>query len=322
MKTTITKLLLLLAVFSCCAQPKGRIVKIDGFKSKLVQARNIEIWLPAEYDSNSKETYPVLYMQDGQNVFNPETSMHKIAWEADDTAAKLITVKRLKPFIIVSIWNTNLRYLEYFPEKAAANFTKEDKAIFEKTKEQAKLNGKELLGDEYLKFLTQELKPYIDKNYRTKPDMANTSICGSSMGALISLYAICEYPNVFGQAACLSTHWPLLLENHHPGPAEAFKKYLYEKLPEAQTHKIYFDYGTKTMDQYYEVHQKTVDNIMVAKGYTDKNWMTKKFDGAAHIEKSWQERFPYPLIFLYKTDAKQTKKLPALKPAVTGKKPK
>jgi len=323
MKTTITKLLLLLAVFSCCAQPnKGRIIKINGFKSKFVQARNLEIWLPADYDKNPKETYPVLYMQDGQNVFNPETSIHKVAWEADDAAGKLITVKRIKPFIIVAIWNTNLSYMEYFPEKAAANFTKDDKEIFDKTKEQAKLPGKELLGDEYLQFLTQELKPYIDKTYRTKPEMANTSICGSSMGALISLYAICEYPNVFGQAACLSTHWPLLFDTNHTGPSEALKKYLYEKLPSSSNHRIYFDYGTKTIDKYYDVHQKTIDNIMSLKGYNDKNWVTKKFEGAAHVEKSWQERFQYPLIFLYKNDTKQIKKTPSLKPAVTGKKPK
>lgn len=314
----LTKLLLMLAAFSCYAQQTGKTVKIDKFKSKFVQARNIEIWLPAEYGTNPKQRFPVLYMQDGQNVFNPATSSSKIAWEADDTAKKLIGTKRIEPVIIVAVWSSGDRYMEYFPEKAAANFTKEDKAIFEKSKKQEKIKGNDFLGDEYLKFLTEELKPYIDKQYRTKPDSKNTAICGSSMGALISLYAICEYPDVFGQAACLSTHWPLLVHNTHIGPSEAFKKYLYEKLPSFQTHRIYFDHGTETMDKYYEVHQKTVDNIMKSKGFNTKNWLTKKYTGAAHFEKSWQQRFDQVLLFLYRQDEKKLPKKGA-KPSAVNK---
>lgn len=308
MKSLLTKLLLMLAVFSCCAQPKGKTVKIDGFKSKFVQARNIEIWLPAEYSLNPKKAYPVLYMQDGQNMFNPETAMRKTAWEADDTANKLIIPKRIEPVIIVAIWSTDLRYMEYFPEKAAENFTKNDRDIFDKIMKQSNIKSSDFLGDEYLKFLTQELKPYIDKHYRTKPDAANTAICGSSMGALISLYAICEYPDVFSEAACLSTHWPLLFDNNHPGPAEAIKKYAYEKLPAPQGHRIYFDYGTETMDKYYETHQKSIDGVMTSKGYTSANWLTKKYQGAAHVEKAWQDRFDQVLLFLYKTENKKPKK--------------
>jgi enterochelin esterase-like enzyme len=308
MKTLLTTLLLMLVVFSCCAQPKGKTDKIDGFKSKFVQARNIEIWLPAEYSANPKKTYPVLYMQDGQNVFNPATSIHKIAWEADATAEKLTAINRIEPVIIVAIWNTDERFMEYFPEKAAQNFTKNDSEVFAKATKQVNPKGSDFLGDEYLKFITQELKPYIDKKYRTKTDAANTAICGSSMGALISLYALCEYPDVFGEAACLSTHWPLMPDNTHPSASEAFKKYLYEKLPSPENHRIYFDYGTKTMDQYYEPHQKTVDGIMKSKGYTDANWLTKKFEGEAHVEKAWQDRFHEVLIFLFKVDEKKDKK--------------
>lgn len=313
----LTKLLLMLAVFPCYAQQMGKTVKIDKFKSKFVQDRNIEIWLPAEYNNNPKQRFPVLYMQDGQNVFNPATSNNKIAWEADDTAQKLVGTKRIEPVIIVAIWSSNDRYMEYFPEKAAANFTKEDKEVFDKSRKQENIQGNEILGDEYLKFLTEELKPYIDKQYRTKTDRSNTAICGSSMGAVISLYAICEYPDVFGEAACISTHWPLLADNSHPGPSEAFKKYLYEKLPPFQTHRIYFDYGTESMDKYYEVHQKTVDNIMKSKNYNAKTWISKKYQGAAHIEKSWQQRFDQVLLFLYRPEEKKV--LKTIKPAAPKK---
>jgi hypothetical protein len=73
-----------------------------------------------------------------------------------------------------------------------------------------------------------------------------------------------------------------------------------ENLPSPENHRIYFDYGTETLDQYYEVHQKMVDQIMKSKGYTEgKNWVTRKFDGAAHNEESWQKRFDIILGFLY-----------------------
>lgn len=298
----------MLAVMSCYAQPKGKIVKIDGFKSKFVQARNIEILLPAEYANNPEKKYPVLYMQDGQNVFDPVTSIHKLAWEADATAEKLMAVHRIQPVIIVAIWNTDERYMEYFPEKAAQNFTKDDREVFTKATKNVNPKGSDFLADEYLLFLTKELKPYIDKKYRTKPDAANTAICGSSMGALISLYALCEYPDIFGEAACISTHWPLLPENIRPVAGDAFKKYLYEKLPSPENHRIYFDYGTKTLDQYYESHQRSVDIIMTSKDYTTSNWITKKFEGATHTEKDWQKRFHEVLIFLFKAEEKKEKK--------------
>ncbi|RDI13292.1 alpha/beta hydrolase [Flavobacterium sp. AG291] len=307
MKALLTKLLLMLAVISCWSQPKGKIVKIDGFKSKFVQSRNIEIWLPNGYDTNTKTSYPVLYMQDGQNVFNPETSIHRTAWEADAIAERLTAIHQIQPVIIVAIWNTDNRYMEYFPEKASLNFVQNDQAVFPKATKDVNPNGVDFLGDEYLKFITQELKPYIDKQYRTKTEAESTAICGSSMGALISLYAICEYPEIFGQAACLSTHWTLLPDAPRSQMSEAFKKYLYEHLPSPENHRIYFDYGTKTLDQYYGVHQRGVDNMMKNKGYTTDNWTTKKFEGEAHVEKAWQKRFDQVLFFLFKSDNKKAK---------------
>lgn len=297
----------MLAVFNCFAQFKGKTIKIESFKSKFVKARNIEIWLPPSYGENPTKRFPVLYMQDGQNIFNPETSMHNTAWMADSTAKKMIADQRVKPFIIVAIWNTDKRFFEYFPEKATKNFTAKDLKVFEKIKQQEKTKDTELLGDEYLKFLVSELKPYIDKNYLTLSNPENTSICGSSMGALISLYAICEYPNVFGQAACMSTHWPILFDNGYMPLSEGIKKYVYENLPAASDHRIYFDHGTKSLDQYYEVHQKAIDNIMKLKGYNNSNWVTKKFENAEHAELAWQKRFDEVLAFLYKgkTDFKK-----------------
>jgi predicted alpha/beta superfamily hydrolase len=144
----------------------------------------------------------------------------------------------------------------------------------------------------------QELKPYIDFTYSTNKDIANTIIGGSSMGGLISLYAICEYPQVFGAAICMSTHWPgfSVIENN-PVP-KAFQNYLKTNLPDAINHKIYFDYGNKTLDESYAEHQTEVDKIMISKGFSPSNWMTKFFEGDDHSEKAWNKRVHFPLEFM------------------------
>jgi predicted alpha/beta superfamily hydrolase len=118
------------------------------------------------------------------------------------------------------------------------------------------------------------------------------------MGGLISLYAICEYPKVFGGAACMSTHWlGTFSTENNPIPA-AFMAYLKNNLPSPKNHKIYFDYGSKTLDSLYQPYQQQVDAVMKAKGYTAKNWMTKQFIGADHSEKSWNKRLDVPIVFL------------------------
>ncbi|OYQ38380.1 hypothetical protein CHU92_05390 [Flavobacterium cyanobacteriorum] len=298
----MNKLLFFTAIMLTTAlHSQGKLVKIDNFESKYVKARNVEIWLPDEYFTDNKQKFPVLYMHDGQNVFNPETAMGNIAWEADNTAQKLIKDKKIKPVIIVASWCTDRRFFEYYPEKAAKNLSGEDKAAMEKVRIQMGVVQSDYMADEYLKFLTTELKPYIDKNYRTLTDAANTAICGSSMGGLISLYAICEYPRIFGKAACVSTHWPILFDNSNMNFSEAIRKYVAENLPSPKNHSIYFDFGTETLDELYEIHQVKVDDIMKDKGYTKgKNWVTRKFEGAAHNEKSWQQRMDVILEFLFK----------------------
>jgi enterochelin esterase-like enzyme len=148
--------------------------------------------------------------------------------------------------------------------------------------------------------VTAELKPYIDKNFSTLKDRKNTIIMGSSMGALISIYALCEFPNVFGGAAGISTHLPLnrVDTTDVDTNAAAFRNYLEKTLPKADTGKIYFDHGDQTLDAYYPLLQKKVDEIMIRKGYTAKGWMTRSFPGENHSETSWAKRLSIPLEFL------------------------
>lgn len=271
----------------------GRVVRLPDFASKHVQARNVDIWLPDGYDAGTG-TYDVLYMHDGQNLFDPALCLTTgVAWEVDATLTRLQTEGAVRPTIVVGIWNSPLRFWEYVP---AAPFRAMPAAS-----QAARKGGKvvEPLSDEYLKFLVTELKPYIDAHYRTAPGRAHTWVAGSSMGGLISLYAALEYPKVFGGAACLSTHWPLSKGDTNPSDfTDAMLAYLAKKLPRRQRPLLYFDYGTATLDALYEIHQRRVDALLQASGYDARNHLSRKYEGAAHNEAAWQARLHVPLTFL------------------------
>jgi enterochelin esterase-like enzyme len=118
------------------------------------------------------------------------------------------------------------------------------------------------------------------------------------MGGLISMYAICEYPEIFGRAACLSTHWvgTFSMENN-PCP-DIFIQYLKQQLPDPKTHKIYFDCGDQTLDALYPPIQQKVDQILILKGFDKHSWVTQYFPGEEHSEKAWSKRLHIPLRFI------------------------
>ena len=133
-------------------------------------------------------------------------------------------------------------------------------------------DDKKINSDNYLKFIVEEVKPFIDKNYSVYTDANHTAVMGSSMGGLISMYAICEYPNVFGKAACLSTHWVGFRDFENNPIPESFFAYMMENLPNAATHKIYFDYGTETLDASYLKYEYRVDEVLQSKGFNQNNY--------------------------------------------------
>ncbi|MBC8042629.1 MAG: alpha/beta hydrolase, partial [Rhizobacter sp.] len=266
----------------------GTVRQHENFASKFVAPRNLSVWLPPGYDKESSKWYPVVYMHDGQNLFDPKTSFIGVDWGVDEAMTKLIAEGAAPEAIIVGIWNSPARTPEYMPQKALAMMDTSSPAM---AWIRQRFGGDAPLADKYLKFLTGEVKPFIDSVYRTLRDPANTSVMGSSMGGLVSLYAICEYPEVFGGAGCLSTHWPA-------GEGIVID-YLKTHLPGAAAHKIYFDFGTETLDKEYEPYQNKADAIMRAAGYTQgKNWITKKFAGDEHSERAWRNRVHLPLTFL------------------------
>lgn len=234
-------------------------------------------------------------------LFDASTTWNKQSWDVDDVASKLMKEGKVEDFIVVGIWNSGKsRHADYFPQKPFESMTLEQKDFVSK---QLLTNGKttdvfQPNSDNYLLFLVKELKPYIDKKYSVYKDKKHTFIAGSSMGGLISMYAICEYPTIFGGAACLSTHWPgIFIVENNPIP-DAFLEYMKTNLPNPRSHKIYFDYGNQTLDALYPPLQQKVDEVMKSKGFTDKNWLTKFYAGEDHSEKAWNKRLNVPLEFL------------------------
>lgn len=277
-------------------QPRvtGSVEHLAPMDSQFVDRRNVDVWLPPDYFSAETKArrYPVIYCQDGQNVFDPATSFTGVDWGVDETMTRLIQGKQIPEAIVVAVWNTSKRFAEYMPQKP-----------FERVKEadlpdMFKSAWRQPLGDAYLRYLVRELKPAIDARYRTLPGRESTSILGSSMGGLIALYAICEYPEVFGGAACLSTAWTVA------GGITA--RDLQPALPDPKTHRIYFDYGNETKEAGYEAQQQQVDSQMKAAGFTlGTNWITKHFPGEEHSERAWRKRVDGPLEFLLGLSARR-----------------
>ena len=279
----------------------GSLVHYDSVSSRYISARPVDVWLPEGYSPANK--YNVLYMHDGQMLFDSTTTWNRQSWNVDDVISRMLKEKKIKDLIVVGVWNGgNTRHADYFPQKAFELLSPSERdSIYAAGRNNGApvFNQYPVQSDNYLRFLVKELKPFIDSAYSTYKDRKHTFIAGSSMGGLISLYAICEYPDVFGGAACLSTHWPGIFSmNNNPVPA-AFFNYMEKHLPDPATHKIYFDYGDATLDALYPPLQQKADKVMKLKGYKTKNWITRYFPGENHSEAAWHKRLHFPLTFLF-----------------------
>ena len=278
----------------------GTIVDLGVLKSNYADPRRVVVWLPTGYKPKGPK-YAVLYMHDGQNLFDKATAGYGMEWEIDETLDRLIQEKKVRQTIVVGIWNTSKRLQEYVPSKA---FNGLPPSYREKIRA---LYGGDPLSDGYLKFIVRELRPMIDKRFNVKTDRADTAIMGSSMGSLISLYAIDEYPKIFGAAGMLSTHWPLVIspdnkpisEEQYEAVSSAFERYLTPALPDAATHKLYFDHGSETLDAMYARYQDRVDAVVRRRGY--RQWgsvLSLSYPGEKHNEISWASRVAVPLQYL------------------------
>ena len=157
-----------------------------GFPSQfLPHARTLSVWLPPGYGLHPGRRYPVLYMHDGQNLFDAHTAFGGVPWGADEVAEREVRAGRVPPLIIVGVANTPDRLSEYGPKGDWSE-------------------GEPNLARDYGRFLVEEVKPFVDMAYRTRPEPEHTGVAGSSMGGLISLHLCQWYPDVFGKCAAMS----------------------------------------------------------------------------------------------------------------------
>jgi enterochelin esterase-like enzyme len=267
----------------------GTLDYYPDFPSQHITARNVNVWLPNGYKKGDQ--CQVIYMHDGQMLFDATTTWNKQEWRVDEVMGELLATNSIPNTIVVAVDNTDNRLNEYFPNKTI-NYTPEEITTY---------GDMTPIGDDYLKFLVEELKPFIDQKYNPLTDREHTFVMGSSMGGLISIYALCEYPEVFGGAICMSTHislgvLPLEGDNHTWG--KAFEEYLNTNLPAANSHLVYMDRGTVGIDEPYAPYQMRADSLFAAKGWDDAHFTSLVFEGDEHNETCWANRLAQPLTFV------------------------
>lgn len=272
-------------------QVTGTVHTCAEFASAHVAARRVDVWLPPSYAADPTRRFPVLYMHDGQNLFDPALSYTGIDWDVDGAITRLAAAGEIREAIVVGVWNTPRRLYEYMPTAPIADLLPPAGA------DGMPPPGVDLpVSDAYLRFLAEELKPFVDAGYRTLPGPADTLVMGSSMGGLISLYALAEYPGVFGAAGGVSTHWPA-------GEGRVVD-WLADHLPAPGSHRLYFDHGDLGLDAEYAPHQARMDAHLRRAGWTEgDDWMSRAFEDAEHNEAAWQARLEVPLRFLLRPQA-------------------
>lgn len=242
------------------------------FQSQYLEPeRTLIVYVPPNYERELERRYPVLYMHDGQNLFDPSTAFGGNEWRLDDTAEELIERGAIEPLIIVGIYNTGeQRIHEYTPTA------------------DAKLGGGK--ADLYGKMIVEEVKPFIEKTYRTLPGAENTAMGGSSLGGLVTLHLGLQYSNVFGKLAVLSPSvwWD--------------NKYILreiEQLPAKPPLKIWLDMGTAEGGMSLEDTEMLRDAMSVKGWQVGRDLAYSEIEGATHSEIAWAERVGPFLKFLF-----------------------
>ena len=256
----------------------GEIKRHRGFPSVILgNRRDILVYLPRGYGRLSRRRYPVLYLHDGQNVFDAATSFSAVEWGVDEAAERLIKENLIEPLIVVAVANIG--------EKRVDEYTPTRGVIDAKAKRKKRSKG---LARKYARFLMEELKPFIDRKYRTNPDAEFTGLGGSSLGGLVTLAIGLWYPQVFSRLLVMSPSiwW------------DDFVIYrLLDSIEQKPALKIWLDTGTA--EPGWEQARQLV-NRLVEKGWKpQKDLQYMEAQGANHSETAWAPRVEPALEFLF-----------------------
>ena len=270
----------------------GNLWHAEVFSPEMNETIKIDVWTPDGYTASKQ--YPVIYMHDGQNLFDANSTWNHQAWEIDSVLGSLIADKKVRPAIVVGIHSVDTtRIGDLMPERVV------EMTPLGEVRDFIDLMCRgQYRADEYLKFIVETLKPLIDSRFSTLVDRQSTIIMGSSMGGLISIYGLSEYPEVFGAAVCMSTHWTGAIGDNQDFPT-AMKYYLMDRLPRGTDHRLYFDNGDCSYDSQYLPAYEMMNRLFDFLGYQEGDRLkTGVFQGHSHSEKSWSERVDIPLQFI------------------------
>ncbi len=263
----------------------GRLVYWTDVPSAFLgPTRHVEIWLPPGYDSAASTRYPVLYMSDGQNLFDPRIANTGVDWGVDEAVVRLVERGVIPPIIVVGVWSTAERGPEYSPWHGASR---------------------------YARFLIEELMPRVNAEFRTRTGPEGTAVMGSSMGGLLSFYLVMHHPEAFGACGCVSTHFPI----SEAVVAEHFRDMTTATRPDTTPYvlrdiaaglrvppnaRFWFDYGTEGLDASYAPSHAAVREWLVRQGLREgTDFVVRAYPGATHNEAAWRARLEDPLAFLF-----------------------
>lgn len=238
----------------------------------LDNSRNIIIYLPPDYDKQEARRFPVLYLNDGQNLFDSATAFNGQEWGVDETAQRLILGGKIEPLIIVGIYNTGEKRIDEYAPTVDPRQNRGGKA------------------DLYGRFIVEELKTFIDQNYRTMAGPEFTGLGGSSLGGLVSLYLGLKLPHVFSKLMIMS---PSVWWDY--GMILKFVRYL----PAKPTTRIWLDIGSKE-GKFTPGYVRDLRDLLVLQGWRlNADLKFTEIRGGQHNESAWSKRVEPALRFLF-----------------------
>ncbi len=287
---------------------EGRVVAWPSLDGGAAGKMTVWIWLPPGYDEARGKRHPVLYMHDGQNLFDKDLTVYNQEWGIDEAIPRMVRQGDLRDWIVVGVQSPKARYHALFPEKMLPLLSPDFRNRVE-TLDAGEPRGP-FTGDAYLKFMVGVVKPRIDGEYRTLKGPEDTAVMGSSMGGLMAFYAMAEYPDVFGQAAAVSMHVALAGPSEKgldhakaaADAADAFRRYLATTKMNPGTNRLYIDHGTGTLDGSYGSYSSALVPMLHQAGWNGSSFEFRTYAGAEHNETAWQQRVDIPLAFLDRKD--------------------
>lgn len=264
------------------------------YSPEMGDTMTIDVWTPQDFNPNRQTPYPVIFMHDGQNLFDANTTWNHQAWEADSITSVLISSNEIEAPVIIGIHSVDsTRIGDLTPQDALGYASPTLLTQLSKAFPNIKIRG-----NAYAQFISTTLRDSLMTEYNLAKDPKYTSVMGSSMGGLMSIYTLCKYPEIFGNAACLSTHW-IGIVGEESEFQSAMEKFLTDNLPKDDLHRIYLDTGDATIDSLYTPAHQSVVNLITKSGYkSPASFEHHTFHGHKHEEKSWSSRLFIPLKFL------------------------